>query len=32
MMNITDKAKEFIKEVMEENQVSTIKVFMAGMG
>lgn len=31
-MNITDKAKGYIQEVMNEHGVKNIKIFIAGMG
>ncbi|RLJ78341.1 hypothetical protein BCL52_0811 [Salisediminibacterium halotolerans] len=31
-MNITDKAKGYIQEIMNENGAKNIKVFVAGMG
>ncbi len=31
-MNITDSAKAFIEETMNEHSVSTIRVVFAGMG
>ncbi|MET3504066.1 hypothetical protein ABMB67_000149 [Halalkalibacter oceani] len=31
-MNITDKARDFVKSTMEEHGISTIRVVFAGMG
>lgn len=31
-MNITNKAKEFLQDVMSENGVQHVRVFFAGMG
>ncbi|MDQ0254298.1 hypothetical protein J2S74_001673 [Evansella vedderi] len=31
-MNITNKAKEFLQEVMAEHGVEQVRVFFAGMG
>lgn len=31
-MNITDKAKDFIQNILDENNASNIKVYVAGMG
>jgi Fe-S cluster assembly iron-binding protein IscA len=31
-MNITDKAKEYIQEIMNEQGAKNIKIIMAGMG
>lgn len=31
-MNITDKAKGYIQNILEENGAANIKVYVAGMG
>lgn len=31
-MNITDKAKGYIQNILDENGASNIKVYVAGMG